>query len=503
MKTVRLLPLLTLFALFSCIKNDIPYPVIKPAFTSFGISGEASCEIDEAKREIRLVLNDTTNIKKAEVSKLTLTENIQEMTPSIAVGDHLNLQQTLEISLSTYQAYTWKIIATQEIKREFLFEGQVGVTTINLEDKVMIGYISSEADIQNINITSLKLGASNSVITPAPATITDFSIPQTFIVTNHGESESWTVAIIPTESTVETYPPTELWARRVGLHGSAKVVDGIERGFEWKKAGASAWTKVKQADIKFLGAEMNAAIDFEPSTSYVYRAYLGTEYGDEKSFNTPAAPTIPNLNMDAWSKNGKIVLPYGEGETPFWITGNAGVTMFNESNTQSTTDAVAGKAAKLQTVTVPVVGLAAGNLFTGDFVTDMGNPLNSTKWGRAFTGRPRKLAGMFKYLQKTIDVAKDRPDAKGTPDKGAAWIRLEDWKGAVGLRPADAEILAYTIHYFDKNVTEYTRFEFDIKYTSTKQPTHITICFSSSYLGDSYTGGVGSTLYVDNIELIY
>lgn len=503
MKTVRLLPLLTLLVLFGCIKNDIPYPVIKPAFTSFEISGEISSEIDEAKREIRVVLHDTTNIKKAKITKLTLSENLQEMLPAIAVGDFLNLQQTVEIALSTYQTYLWKITASQEIKREFLFGGQVGITTINREDKVVIGYISSESDMQNINITSLKLGASNSVILPDPATVTDFTTPQTFTVTNHGESESWIVAIIPTESTVETYKPTEIWARRVGLHGSAKVVAGIERGFEWKKADASVWTKVKQTDIEFLGAEMNAAIDFEPATSYLYRAYLGTEYGEEEPFNTPAAPTIPNLNMDSWSQKGKVVLPYGEGETPYWITGNAGVTTFNESNTVSTTDAVAGKAAKLQTVTVPVVGLAAGNLFVGDFVTDMGNPLNSTKWGKPFTGRPRKLAGMFKYIQKTIDVSKDNRPEKGSPDKGTAWIRLEDWKGAVGLRPADAEILAYSIHYFDKNVTEYTRFEFDIKYTSAKQPTHITICFSSSYLGDLYTGGVGSTLFIDNIELIY
>lgn len=503
MKTVKLLSILTLISILGCVENDIPYPVIKGSITSFEIQGEISSEINEVKREIIVTLEDTVNIKKAKVTKFSVSEKIQVINPIIAVGDYLDLRNTINISLFTYQDYIWKIIPKQDIKREFMFEGQVGVPTFNMEDKVAIGYISSESDITKVKVSSLKLGASNAITTPNPELITDFSMPQTFMVTNHGETEIWTVSILPTETTVETYVPSEIWARRVGLYGSAKIIDGVERGFEWKKSSDQTWTKVNQSDIKFMGSEMNAYLDFEPSTSYVYRSYLGTEYGEEKAFNTPSAPTIPNLTMDAWSANGKIALPYGEGETPFWITGNAGVTMFNDSNSQPTTDAVAGKAAKLQTVTVPVVGLAAGNLFTGDFITDMGNPLNSTKWGRPFIGRPRKLAGMFKYTQKTIDVAKNRPDAKGTPDKGTAWIKLEDWKGAVGLRPADAEELAYSILYFDKNVAEYTRFEFDVKYSSSKQPTHITICFSSSYLGDFYTGGVGSTLYIDNIELIY
>lgn len=503
MKTVKLLSLLISISLLSCVENDIPYPILKAKITSFEISGEISSEIDEAKREVRVTLRDTTNIKKAKLTKFTVTDDVQKMDPLVNVGDYLNLKNDMVIKLSTYQDYDWKIITTQDIEREVLFEGQVGITTFNTEDFTAIAYISSDSDIRNVEIKSIKLGASNSTIFPNPTDIKDFSLPQTFIVTNHNETEDWKVYILPTESAVDTYSPKELWARHVVLFGSARIVEGTERGFEWKKSGAADWTKVKQEDIKFSGSEMSAALQFEPATSYIYRSYLGTMYGDEQTFQTPTAPTIPNLTMDSWSMNGKIALPYGEGESPFWITGNAGVTMFNDSNSQPTTDAVAGKAAKLQTVTVPVVGLAAGNLFTGEFITDMGNPLNSTKWGRPFIGRPRKLAGMFKYTQKVIDVAKNRPDAKGTPDKGTAWIKLEDWKGVVGLRPADAEELGYSILYFDKDVQTYTRFEFDVKYSSTKQPTHITICFSSSYLGDFYTGGVGSTLYIDNIELVY
>jgi hypothetical protein len=42
-----------------------------------------------------------------------------------------------------------------------------------------------------------------------------------------------------------------------------------------------------------------------------------------------------------------------------------------------------------------------------------------------------------------------------------------------------------------------------INYTSDQNPTHITVMFTSSKDGSLFTGAVGSTLIVDNLELIY
>ncbi|MEG1634867.1 MAG: PCMD domain-containing protein, partial [Rikenellaceae bacterium] len=449
MKTVKIIIFVLLISIYGCVENDIPFPIIKAKITSLEISGETASEIDEVHREVRVTLSDTTNIKKALVKKFSVSEDTKVFEPKIAVGDHIDLSSRYRVKLTTYQDYDWHIIATQKINREVVFDGQVGVTMFDPDNLTAVAYISADEDITKVNISSIKLAPSNSTIYPNPHDVKDFSQPQPFTVTCHGETEEWHVYILPTEQAVATYAPKEIWARRVTLFGSAKVVEGTERGFEWKKADAAKWTKVDQNILKFNATEMTAALDFEPLTSYVYRTYFGNVYGEEKAFQTPAAPIIANLSMDAWSMNGKIWLPYGASDAPYWITGNAGVTLFKDSNTQPTTDAVAGKAAKLQTIDVPVVGLAAGNLFTGDFITDMGNPLNSTKWGRPFIGRPRRLAGMYKYTSKIIDVAKNRPEAINTPDKGVAWIKLEDWKGVIGLRPADAEELGYSMFYFD------------------------------------------------------
>ncbi len=50
----------------------------------------------------------------------------------------------------------------------------------------------------------------------------------------------------------------------------------------------------------------------------------------------------------------------------------------------------------------------------------------------------------------------------------------------------------------------YVEFNIPLKYKNlTDQPTHIIVVCSSSKYGDYMTGGVGSTLYVDDLSLIY
>ena len=50
----------------------------------------------------------------------------------------------------------------------------------------------------------------------------------------------------------------------------------------------------------------------------------------------------------------------------------------------------------------------------------------------------------------------------------------------------------------------YVEFNIPLKYKSlTEKPTHIIIVCSSSKYGDYMTGGVGSTLYVDDFSLVY
>ncbi len=57
----------------------------------------------------------------------------------------------------------------------------------------------------------------------------------------------------------------------------------------------------------------------------------------------------------------------------------------------------------------------------------------------------------------------------------------------------------------DINATsEYQEFTINVDYRNrTKTPTHIVIVAAASKYGDYFTGGVGSTLYLDEFEFVY
>ena len=54
------------------------------------------------------------------------------------------------------------------------------------------------------------------------------------------------------------------------------------------------------------------------------------------------------------------------------------------------------------------------------------------------------------------------------------------------------------------NTTDWKQFTINLVYRSlTRKPTHIIIVLSSSKHGDYFTGGNGSLLYLDDLELVY
>ena len=118
--------------LVSCIKNDIPYPVV--TLDILGVQGEGfTCEasdIDQKTRVVTLHLEEQTNIKQVEISKLEITEGGSS---SITVPGTFDLSADLPVTLSLYQDYEWTIRAEQEIERtppRYMFpKGQTWITS--------------------------------------------------------------------------------------------------------------------------------------------------------------------------------------------------------------------------------------------------------------------------------------------------------------------------------------------------------------------------------------
>ena len=113
----------------------------------------------------------------------------------------------------------------------------------------------------------------------------------------------------------------------------------------------------------------------------------------------------------------------------------------------------------------------------------------------------------YKYTPTTIN----RGDAHiGETDRMHVYISLEKWPDGTSERPSNPVVVGYGEFKTADNVTEYTEGGFDIKYTlekdgegNTIKPTHIVFVATSSIYGADFIGGEGSTLYIDEFELLF
>lgn len=181
-------------------------------------------------------------------------------------------------------------------------------------------------------------------------------------------------------------------------------------------------------------------------------------------------------------------------------------------------------------------GIAAGNIFTGSF--DIGNTVNARPvFGIPYTQMPKAFRIDYKYApaeglmdgkRKPIDgedaadmyVILEKREGENVKRLGAGWLRVsekqEEWKtqqvdikyARNGQAPEDvSENAKYVLKYGHDGDTSVSDPGLMPEATwgdvSKDKPTHIIAVFSSSYLGDYFIGAPGSTLWVDNFELIY
>jgi hypothetical protein len=250
----------------------------------------------------------------------------------------------------------------------------------------------------------------------------------------------------------------------------------------------------------------------------------------EQSFTTTEMLQLENASFDAWctdANNPKLLYPWAEGATPYWETGNKGATTVGNSNSVPTDDTStgSGKAAYLESKYI-VIKFAAGNIFTGSYLrTDGTNGILG--FGRPFKAFPAKLTFDYKYNSETINKVGDEAlrYMEGRPDSCQIYITLwhigendyEEYNGEkfpliIRTRPSerhlfspnDKRVVAYAQLTQGNDVNEWTSHTLELKYKDNiRIPTHIQVVASSSKYGDYFTGGIGSTLVLDNLKLHY
>ena len=423
----------------------------------------------------------------------------------------VDFSKTVPVLLRTYQDYQWMITVKQTIERVVEVENQALPAIIDDKNHTVLVYVSQKQDLSAVKITKMILGGSKATITPDPSTVTNFRRPQEFVVNRFDKEELWTVDVVRTTSTGTT-GSADVWATRATLNGGMK--QGTTPRVEYRKKSEDTWTVVPETDVKLeSGTTFSTTLTgLQDGTDYVWRVVVEEVPSTESGFTTEKIQEIPNLNFDTWSQNPtgtfkKSWYPNADGSNSFWATGNDGVTSSLAGSRDSSTrpeekSVVNGKAAYMVTLgSVPLVGVAAGNLFIGDYKTNAQSPKDSPKFGRSFTGaRPTGLKGWYKYTSKPVDYVGNPDNLKN--DECHIYLRLWDDK--------DNEI-GYGEFIGKETVTQYTQFRFDVTYTNkTAKPAKITIVATSSHYGGDFTGmkvtgsvGVGSELWVDEFELLY
>lgn len=267
------------------------------------------------------------------------------------------------------------------------------------------------------------------------------------------------------------------------------------------------------------------AMDFTKGITY---KVISEDGNYSKEYSISLIP-IPNYvyGFEEWTTEVWASREYPALLDPNWASANMGVAIAKGASitdypTRSTTDAKSGQyAALLETIkggkylgqNIPIF---SGSLFTGEFKLSF-PALKSTHFGQPHPkekGKPVKMTGYYKYTPGPVYKDKDENVIPGKIDecdikavlysvtKGNA---ANEWLNGETIAD-DLSIIAVAQLEDRSKREEYTHFSIDFIYK--EEPDYrnndykLSIIFASSARGDFYEGAVGSTLIIDDVEVV-
>lgn len=197
-----------------------------------------------------------------------------------------------------------------------------------------------------------------------------------------------------------------------------------------------------------------------------------------------AQDPIENSSFESWiyDDGGDYYEPDG-----YWGTLNplsklfpgAPVTTFREEE-----DVYAGDYA-VRLVTGDLFGTpVGGTMVTGYFDPDEPIPTEALKLGQPFTGKPQRFTGYYKFFPEEWDSC-------------AMAVQLTHWDGENQILVGEAGIFVNEI------VDSYTMFDIEFSYFSELEPDSILVALTASAEAANFMAVAGTTLYVDEIGLVY
>ncbi len=260
----------------------------------------------------------------------------------------------------------------------------------------------------------------------------------------------------------------------------------------------------------------NETITFNQEESIV-KYVVTAEDGSTTEWRVAARGNqLPNSDFEEWYEElGLNSQPYMEpgksAESSVWSTANKGTSIYGLYGTEPLEigDNTLVHIITGETNEVPV---AAGTIFTGLFdiqlaISNPNDPEQATDFGTPFPFRPSSIKFEYsykagpRYIQCTLIDPNNIfggftiTDIPGS-DEFRVYVIMDIMDGETRTEIGRGELES-------GNSDVLSEVSIPITYTSTQNPTHITVMFTPSKGGGLFTGAVGSTFIVDNLELVY
>lgn len=516
-----------MLAVSCAFPNDLDYPTVVGKIVAFEVEDAKEVTINASAREVTIVLEEWADKSHVKVNACELSEGAT----CAEIREYLDLTSPIKLVLHTYQDYEWTLQATQTIERYVHCTGEVQEARFNLETRSVYVYLPDTQPLAAVTIEAMKLEPEGSHIVSTtgyekdlqhmvlstravtlPMTL-DCVLERSFFVEWKDEVIEWHLKALQLKVTtaVSEVEPHCYSARVRGVFAS----DGSDVAIEYKKADDPTWLQAPDATVAGVGITAHLT-GLTPGTAYECRVRDGEEVSAVMPFET-ATPVQPdNLSFDAWHANGKVWNPWNEGGEQVWDSANKATASFTGSATTPDDAFVAvsgpGKKACRMESSFAVVKFAAGSVFTGQFVKLQGMGAELA-WGIPFTGKPVSLKGYAAYTSTPVtDADPAYASLLGQPDTGHILIALTDWPEQFHVISStatyvdfdkDPAVIAYGRYNLTASTDGYMPFDLPLEYRSNRTPKYLVIVASSSSLGDYFTGGRGSTLWVDEFELVY
>jgi len=238
-----------------------------------------------------------------------------------------------------------------------------------------------------------------------------------------------------------------------------------------------------------------------PSTPYFVRMRSSNAEGLSnsavKEYTTRNADLLPNMNMEEW-----IDYPNYESPSPYgvWTSANKVVDLNPAIYPQllfKTDDAHSGSyAAKAVSNTAVGMPLLAGSLSTGLFEVNLNDFLKSMIIGVPYKSRPTRFQGYYKYYPGWDEQSQGL-------DSCEIRTSLTRWNFNAGEREKVGEAVMRRQDTIVGQDGGYVFFDLELEYFLDGNPDTIDMVFAASAGGEYFKGVVGSTIFVDDITLIF